>query len=193
MTRTRKTWMLVAAVVVVVTVCGWIAVRRSITQYFLNEELAGAALFWKDTSKVSQLLNRGADPNFEGDGNLLREAVKNGSTEIAELLLSKGADPSAALASVTEAEEIPKLVMLGANVNAEVGLSGETPLMLHALYGNEVVVRELLNQGASVTAKDRSGKTIEQRLAYILKRRPDAQSATHARILRLHRQARSRR
>ena len=85
---------------------------------------------------VKQHLADGTDVNAKNDGGLtpLLQAAANGHKEIAELLITKGAD---------------------VNVN----VNGTTPLHIAAFNGHKEVAELLIANGADVNAKDEDGMT----------------------------------
>lgn len=79
------------AIGIFVTILGWSSVAWRLTYqvHFLDEKLWGA-VFYQDSDKVKEYLERGADPNtnFEGDASFSL-AKKNGNNEIELLLIGK--------------------------------------------------------------------------------------------------------
>lgn len=107
----------------------------------LNERL-GQAVLHSDAAKVEMLLRQGASPKaqvttpgFFVAASALLVAEKSGQTRIVQMLLDKGANPSAP------------------------GLGGLTPLMDAAGNGDTEIVRMLLAKKANVAAHDEEGLT----------------------------------
>lgn len=90
-----------------------------------------------DISEVQKLLDEGADVNAKNFGNTaLILAIENGHTDIAKLLIDRGA-----------------------NVNETGGLYEFQPLNLAAIYGHTAIVKLLIDRGADVNAKNKYGNT----------------------------------
>jgi ankyrin repeat protein len=111
-----------------------------------------------------------AQPGFKAAdlGPVLKLSVQHGSTACTELLLAAGAlgsagsTPAAALKAAYAAGDLDalrQLVQAGASPEVRVADSGKTLLHLAAAEGNVGMVRQLLAQGASLTAKDSAGCT----------------------------------
>jgi hemoglobin len=108
---------------------------------------------------------------------LLHSAAGAGSLSTVELLLRLGADPNALdggkhtplyctgneCAGAESAEVVGALVRCGAQVDANDGVTGATPLHMAARRGNAVVAKALLDCGADINAGDRRGDTPLQR------------------------------
>jgi len=91
-----------------------------------------------DAQALQALLSQGADPNHKGAGGMtaLIWSTRAGSVPAVEALLRHGADP-----------------------NLPGGVNGWTPLM-HAVHQNQLVAaRVLLDSGAHVDSRGRSGET----------------------------------
>ena len=112
-----------------------------------------------------------------GGRTLLHSAAGAGSLSTVELLLRLGADPNALdggkhtplyctgneCAGMESAEVVGALVRGGAQVDANDGVTGATPLHMAARRGNAVVAKALLDCGADLNARDRRGDTPLQR------------------------------
>ena len=99
-----------------------------------------AALIYGTPEAVRLLLERGANPNAQGnDGSTpLQIASDYGTPEAVRLLLERGANPNAQ------------------------GNGGSTPLQIASDYGRLEVVRVLLEHGADVKVEDERGRTALQ-------------------------------
>lgn len=130
-----------------------------------------SAAFRDDLGKVKELLAAGADVNVidpATDSTALMEAVDNGNTEMAQLLLSAGADVNAknkagrtalmVLDDETPAGIVSILITAGAKVNGK-DESGNSPLLIAAGAKNVLVLQALLDAGAKVNATNEEGKT----------------------------------
>ena len=132
-----------------------------------------------DLAKVRNLIQRGASANARNwDGNtltVLMLAAQNGCTDIAELLLDAKADVNAKASVVIGvgggASGITSLSQAAASGNAPlVKMLIEHGADLHALTGNGAtgmafattneVVKELLDRGLEINARDKDGYTI---------------------------------
>ena len=121
-----------------------------------------------DVARVQQLISKGANVN-EPDlfGTPLDIAVVRGSEQVAELLISAGADIEAttepdmgsdhplhlAASKSTLAPIAKRLVQHGARVDSLNGV-GETPLIVAAKSGNVEVTAILLSAGADARRQD---------------------------------------
>ena len=123
-----------------------------------------------DVAVVRSLLQEGADPNAaQGDGlSALHLAAQDGRLDIAELLLSAGAEvdaktkigdytPLHVAAGAARLSVVQALLAAGANPGAVTTTTGVTPLHLAAkALGGERAVRELAEGGAPVNAREAS-------------------------------------
>jgi uncharacterized protein len=102
-------------------------------------------------------------------GISLEQAARQGDTKTIEALLSHGADPNqkdaaglTALMVSARAGALPAIEALlrhGADANLPGGVNGWTPLM-HAIHKNQLAAaKALLNGGAQVDRRGRSGQT----------------------------------
>lgn len=130
----------------------------------------------------------GAIINIKGDNNPMCNAAYNGQTAAVKWLLEKGADPNFIFTGTGEnalhyticktsepaerAEIVRLLLQAGTDVHQKTTrgaetlcfmrdafLKAETPLHRAAAYGNETVVRLLLDAGADPSVKDANGDT----------------------------------
>ncbi len=131
-----------------------------------NGPVADAAMRG-DLEGVRSLLEQGADANeAQGDGmTALHWAARHGHAEMAQLLITAGANVSAAtrigrytplhLASrAGSAPVVEALLAAGADVHAATTNSGATPLHLAAESGNPDAIRVLVGGGADVNGRE---------------------------------------
>ncbi len=121
-----------------------------------------------DTAAMKRLLDSGASPNAK-DANgtpALMEAALFGGTDSVKLLLDRGADANAAnsagatplMWAIPNLAKVKLLVEYGADVNARSTNLERTPLLIAASYpGTVAILQLLLDKGADVHAKDKSG------------------------------------
>ena len=122
-------------------------------------------------AEVLRLLGKGADINSREDDTPLYVAANLGRKEIAELLISRGAEidgkgdakggnrtplHGAALRGSRAVAEL--LLSKGADINAK-DVSGATPLHFAAREGRKDVVELLIAKGADINAMDNDGRT----------------------------------
>ena len=121
-----------------------------------------------DTASVKRLLNQGIDANAQdADGTpALMSAVLYGGADCVKLLLDRGANPNGRNAAgatplhwaVPDAAKVKLLLAAGADANAKSTNLQRTPLLVAASYpGSMEVLRLLLEHGADIHTKDRSG------------------------------------
>lgn len=141
-----------------------------------NNHLLIKAVRTKDIERVQQLLEGGADANFQEEEwgwTPLLNAVQGGSEDIVELLLQHGADPRLRkrngatpfiIAGIAGNVRLLQLLSEGADVN-ESDRHGFTAFMEAAAYGNVEALRFLYENGAQVNlgrktmeAQERLGK-----------------------------------
>ena len=151
-----------------------------------NSAIFSAA--WNGDIKALELFyNLGATLEL-GDANLLCNAAYNAQTESVKWLIQKGADPNYTLEGTGEnalhyticktdnMHERTEIVKILLNVGTDVHkktipgretlcfmrdafLKGETPLHRAAAYGDEAIVKILLEAGADPSVKDANGDT----------------------------------
>ena len=122
-------------------------------------------------AEVEFLVAKGAAVNAQADKNRtpLMLAASNGHTSVVEFLVSKGAEVNAkdsgGQTSLMYAckrsfnETAAFLLKNGAEVNVQSKKKGITALMLAAGWGNEELVKVLLEHGADASLTDIFGKT----------------------------------
>ena len=125
-----------------------------------------------NTKEVQHLLDQGMSPNFRDEtfphATALQWAVLQGRTEVARLLLDRGADVNAVndlggtalqiAAWHGHAEIVRLLLERGADINRQSN-TGWTALHAAARQGHEEVVRILLQQGADRNLVTQDGQT----------------------------------
>lgn len=134
-------------------------------------DTAISAVMRNDTSALTSVLNKGLDPNTvtpDGAGDtLLMVAVRSGSAEVANLLMSL---PNIEVDKPNTVYETPlmlaiflknndlakKLIARGANVNNP---KHWTPLHYAAASGNREMIKILIAKGADVNARTLRGIT----------------------------------
>ena len=122
-----------------------------------------------DVEAVRALLQQGADANeSQGDGMTgLHWAAQRGELEIAELLITAGANVNAGTrigrytplhlaGRVGSAPMVDALIEAGSNVHAVTTNSGVTPLHLAAESGSADAIRALVDHGGDVNAREGS-------------------------------------
>ncbi|MCU1268665.1 MAG: ankyrin repeat protein 50-like [Acidobacteria bacterium] len=109
-----------------------------------------------DTAGVKTLLDKGVTPNTkDGDGRTpLTEAAYRGHTEIVKLLIDHGGD----LWARKKDGETPVTMAAGHTDTVEL-IRKSMDLIDAARIGNDKAVKELLDKGAYVNAKDADGRT----------------------------------
>ena len=132
-------------------------------QQLRNKQLLEAA-YSGDISKVKNLLARGANVNVTGNNGTkpLHIAAIFGDLEIAKLLINKGADINANDNGVNTAlhwavhksykEIVQLLVKAGANLDTR-DYEGRTPLQLTQYIGNEISVKNAIEEGKTQLIK----------------------------------------
>jgi ankyrin repeat protein len=122
-------------------------------------------------SEVRRLIAQGADVNVRGEAKRtpLMYACTNTKEKVAALLLDKGARindtaPDVGTALNCAANRTASLVklLLRKGADPEIAASGEdrwTPLMTAAWFGNEAIVKALLEKGAALERRDAQGRT----------------------------------
>lgn len=156
------------------------------TERFGNCAVFTAA--WEGNIAALELYHSlGAIVDIKGDNNPLCNAAFNGKATSVKWLLEKGADPNFTFATgenalhytickTSEPDERAEIVRLllqaGTYVHQttikgmesvcfmrDAFLKGETPLHRAAAYGNETIIRLLLDAGADPSVKDANGDT----------------------------------
>ena len=134
------------------------------------DSLLLAAIDSVDVPRVTQLLDEGADPNARGpvqDTPLMRAAAVD-SPALVELLLQRGADPTALdqdgdgvlgyyLPPFGSGAEILRLAVAHGADPDIANLEGVTPLMFAVSSGDAALVGALLDAGADADAMDVQG------------------------------------
>ncbi|RWA11903.1 hypothetical protein EKO27_g3197 [Xylaria grammica] len=115
------------------------------------------AVFWEETSMITLLLDRGADPNL---GAAFFYAARRGKKDTIEMLLRKGANPNCqdkfgqTALFYTEDVDVAKMLLdAGCDVNIT-DLRNRTALHEAADCFDEKMVNLLLSEGADPNAKD---------------------------------------
>eukprot|EP00759_Apiculatamorpha_spiralis_P021837 PhF_6_TR26350/c3_g1_i1/m.37943 len=130
----------------------------------------------RNAKMVSVLLNAGANPNIANAGNGIHKgygavhiAAKQGDSDIIRELAKAGADmnmegsdswlPIHCAAFAGKRQAMITLIDNKASVDGK-NRHGLTALMYCANHGKATEIRELLNRGADITAKDINGDTV---------------------------------
>jgi ankyrin repeat protein len=140
-------------------------------------------LFWsmRNLSGFERLLELGADPNILfGDGStVMHWAARADDPAFIEAALQHGGDPNLVARSSKETplasaigmvkseandEVIDALLDAGANIDA-LNDNGDTPAMTAAGFARFDLVYKLLMRGASYSIRNKSGKTLVDRVA----------------------------
>ena len=129
------------------------------------------AITANDASKVNEALEAGADVEARDNAarwTPLMIATMNGRTEIAKLLIDKGADvnaktntnwtPLMGAADKGYTDIVKALIAGGADVNAR-DENSETALLKATRYGHTAIVKLLIDKGADTKAKTKTGDT----------------------------------
>eukprot|EP00968_Pinguiococcus_pyrenoidosus_P022409 scaffold3218_cov161-Pinguiococcus_pyrenoidosus.AAC.2 len=142
------------------------------------------ALLKEQQSVVKMLLEKGADPDaISNEKTCLHVAIEKEDVASTSCLLDHGADPDRlsagrsplhiAIEAVAEHKagflarlggnsnpmQIFRLLLTKANVERRTGTEESTPLHIAARTANKALVQELINQGANVFLKDKTGRT----------------------------------
>jgi len=169
----RQTMSSFVARPVVVALIFWIALPLSFVSATAQEQHYVHVLFQAihrgDVALLKDILRRGTPPDVRAsDGSTpLMLAALHGTEEMAELLLSHGADPhavnhrgvTALLWGARRTEIVRLLLKYDANPNTTSNL-GNTPLMVAAAAPDGAAsVEQLLNRGADITPRNKAGRT----------------------------------
>jgi ankyrin repeat protein len=129
------------------------------------------ACAWEQTDCLFLLLDKSFDVNASGPGGWtpLFWCTLNGQQRLVEVLLKRGSDPTMRddqdrtvlhlAASNNQLKMVAALIGAGADVNAQEGSLGSTPLHLAAERGHLAVCDCLIYNGASLKLKDKAGRT----------------------------------
>ena len=123
------------------------------------------AAFWGRLKLINFLLEHGANVDvISSQGqNALSVALDRKHTDIAEILLAKGASANAALIPASwqgNRETVQFLLEHGADINHAGGVGVKRTPLMHAAYGgHKDLVAFLLDNGADVNARDAVGMT----------------------------------
>ncbi len=127
------------------------------------------AAYWDEITAAELLIGAGAHVDAANDYGVtpLSLASTNGSAQMIELLLTAGASPNGVLPSgetvlMTAAysgsvEGVKSLIARGADVNARENVMGQTALMWALSQEHMNIVPMLIDAGADVRAKSKSG------------------------------------
>lgn len=146
------------------------------TRLYADRSSRGYALHWaalqNQVDSITTLLDRGMDVDIrDGEGRTpLMAAAAFGSTEAAELLIARGADPMARdsqnadtplhFAALAGRIEIARLLLAhGAEVEAGSSPAEATPLHYAAVYGQLKMIAFLIETGADPNVRDLKGLT----------------------------------
>lgn len=146
--------------------------HRAVVQVLAN---AGADFITVSSRKLFTLLGEGSKIDTQdGKNSLLLWAVHHGYEDIAESMLSNGADvnakkkygtPTLCLAIGNRSERIvDALLHRGADIDV-LNEAGETPLLMAVEKGQVQIVQKLLNRGADLNCRTRSGTPLLIRAA----------------------------
>lgn len=129
-----------------------------------NDDSFYQSILNNDLAMVKEKLENGINPNsnFPSGFSLLYGATIMGSTEVAGLLISKGAKAGEEELEAAIGNEHPKILefILNSGVNPNYYTKeGVTPLILAANRGNSKVINILLNYGALKETKSKNGET----------------------------------
>jgi ankyrin repeat protein len=126
-----------------------------------GETALGCAAKTGDLKLAQLLMDSGARPNLTAmpDGTPAILAMNHNHVDVAEFLVSRGAEVTLHLAAhIGDIEKAQALIQSGSDVNAR-GQAGETPLHMAVCGGHRDVAELLINSGADVNAQAASGWT----------------------------------
>lgn len=139
------------------------------TSSFLTASGFRNSIVSHDVDGVQKLIDRGADVNVcpVSDYTALGFAVHHQQYDIAELLLTAGADPDGpavmfplVVAAIVGCSDIAELLIAhGAEIDRGDSIEGGTPLMYAARFGRTKLVEVLIAAGADIDATDKAGDT----------------------------------
>ncbi len=121
-----------------------------------------------DSIEATKLLvEKGADPNEYGDGNVL--ALHNANTEVTKYLISKGADvnrigyeectPIMYEVYMHNIENVEILIEMGAKVNYQRQHDGYSSLHWAARKGDIKIIKLLMKNGANINSVNNENQT----------------------------------
>ncbi|MBL0725781.1 MAG: ankyrin repeat domain-containing protein [Alphaproteobacteria bacterium] len=144
-----------------------------------GETALSYAMILRDRKLIKELLDNRADPNIPDDHltTPLMDAVFNGETDIAKMLISKGA--SLVDVDYINRSSLVYAILGGSLKSVELTLSeksniedtedefGWTPLILAANMGNVNIVKILLNERADINGTGRQKETALMRASFV--------------------------
>jgi ankyrin repeat protein len=166
MRYSRTIKILMCAIVIIIALLGYFWFWP-----MYRQELLYRAIDKRDISKVEQMINIGADVNYEDPAQVLiplQYAIFHGNQAIVDLLIRKGANINtkslhgltALHISVSENNKAVAelLIAAGADININ-NYEGMTPLHFAILLNRKDIVSLLVNKGAALNVRDKDGRT----------------------------------